>query len=261
MSRNANGSQSKLLAIDPQAQALTTAAPCSFQQTPTTAAQALTPSPHALYNGENFGVDDSGPNFDSPRIPSTRNEIVRGTKTVTLEVTAHPPGTQTAPSNVYSRMMNHFENNPPMLDCEKGNVCSPTKNGDHESHDVDAGVYNQHPYQHCNQPSTRRAPSTLNRDFSPYREDPKMSPTEASPNDDAGRDDASPKPSPYGVHVVPRARPFTPPVVSLSQLLRKNPMSEEGECIEVMFDPVMDIYYDPSTNKYYELKDPADMGA
>jgi len=50
----------------------------------------------------------------------------------------------------------------------------------------------------------------------------------------------------------PEIRPFTPPMVPVSQLLQQP--EEEQECIEVMFDPLLDVYFDPVTNKYYELK-------
>jgi hypothetical protein len=37
--------------------------------------------------------------------------------------------------------------------------------------------------------------------------------------------------------------------------------NEEGETVDVLFDPVMKCYYDPKTNTYYELKDPLDHEA
>eukprot|EP00397_Hematodinium_sp_SG-2012_P007306 GEMP01007349.1.p1 GENE.GEMP01007349.1~~GEMP01007349.1.p1 ORF type:complete len:1107 (+),score=299.75 GEMP01007349.1:334-3654(+) len=57
----------------------------------------------------------------------------------------------------------------------------------------------------------------------------------------------------------PRARPFTPPVVPVSQLMKAPFNIEAPECIEVMFDPLLNIYYDPLTNKYYELRESNDI--
>lgn len=31
-------------------------------------------------------------------------------------------------------------------------------------------------------------------------------------------------------------------------------LSEEGDMLELMYDPVLNCYYDPHTDKYYELK-------
>ncbi|CAD7928448.1 unnamed protein product [Amoebophrya sp. A120] len=49
-------------------------------------------------------------------------------------------------------------------------------------------------------------------------------------------------------------RPFTPPVVPITspdRAVEQNP----GAYIEVMYDPLLGVYYDPATLKYYKLKD------
>lgn len=35
---------------------------------------------------------------------------------------------------------------------------------------------------------------------------------------------------------------------------RVNVENEEGETVEVLFDPILGCYYDPKSNTYYELK-------
>ena len=56
-------------------------------------------------------------------------------------------------------------------------------------------------------------------------------------------------------------RPFTPPFTGLtsSKSLKKpadtTEAAEEGEAIELVYDPVLGCYYDPNTHEYYELKE------
>jgi len=119
--------------------------------------------------------------------------------------------------------------------------------GDNDRQDPDPREVTQ-PFVHFNEPS--------NRLTIPSQES--LLAGSAMSRDESGGDTTqigSPKlSSVQNSHFVPRPRPFTPPVVPVHQLL-KNPTVETPECIEVMFDPLLDIYYDPVTNKYYELKD------
>jgi len=60
----------------------------------------------------------------------------------------------------------------------------------------------------------------------------------------------------YGEHFT---CPFTPPVIESPLLkLQESRDPSPSDYIEVMFDPLLDIYYDPLTNKYYELRESLD---
>jgi len=126
----------------------------------------------------------------------------------------------------------------------------PTVGGDNDRHDPDPNGVTQ-PFVHFNEPSHRPEPAET-----------ECSSVGTISRNGSGGDTTqigSPKLDPSknnGANFAPKARPFTPPVIPVSQLL-KNPIVEAPECIEVMFDPLLDIYYDPLTNKYYKLKDTA----
>lgn len=77
----------------------------------------------------------------------------------------------------------------------------------------------------------------------------------------------SPVPHPtfyaQGLNEATQVRPFTPPFAGLSSFRNlKTPeeyqtVEEEGEeeAVELVYDPVLKCYYDPSTHEYYELND------
>lgn len=71
--------------------------------------------------------------------------------------------------------------------------------------------------------------------------------------------EAGPKPTFFdaGLNQATQYRPFTPPFAGLSSMknVASKPEAEEEEEVELVYDPVMQCYYDPETMEFYQVNE------
>jgi hypothetical protein len=71
--------------------------------------------------------------------------------------------------------------------------------------------------------------------------------------------DEAPKPTFFssGMNQATQHRPFTPPFSGLNSMknIHVSNKSPQDEAVELIYDPVLQCYYDPTTMEYYQVNE------
>ena len=73
------------------------------------------------------------------------------------------------------------------------------------------------------------------------------------------KEEEAPRPTFFsqGISQATQYRPFTPPFAGISSMKNINVAEKENEeeAVELVYDPILECYYDPTTMEYYQVNE------